>query len=141
VTWEAGSVDRALRVLVPVSVYPPGGTGRTPPPADFLGYLLAQREHGAEFSDITETTVDGRPATIVTATVADHLDGSLGCPDEQLPAPDCFGLQPELILRIAVIDTGEQTLLAWVRDTRGDGSTAPEYESFMEMLATLRFDG
>ena len=107
------------------------------PPDDYAAYLLGQAADGAEFTDITNTTVDGRPATLVTATVADSLDGSLGCPETGMTAHDCFGLQPDLTLRIAVIDVGDETLLVWVRDIRG----APaEYATFDAMLASLRFD-
>ena len=137
VTWEAPAVDRAVRFIVPVNVYPPGGTGTTPVPDDYVAYLLGQSADGAEFSDVTETTVGGRPATIVTATVADSLDGSLGCPQENMTAEDCFGLQPDLALRIAVIDAGG-------RDTARLGARHPrhhlEYDSFDAVLASLRFD-
>ena len=102
VTWQSPTVDRAVRFLIPVDVYPPGGTGPIPPPHDYLDYLLAQTDHGAHFADQTQTTVDGKPATIVTATVDNSLDGSLGCPDTVTSAHDCFGLQPEFVLRIAV---------------------------------------
>ena len=54
-----------------------------------------------------------------------------------MTAEDCFGLQPEVTLRIAVIDVGDETLLVWVRDIRG----APaEYATFDAMLASIRFD-
>ena len=110
---------------------------RASPPDDYAAYLLGQAADGAEFTDITNTTVDGRPATLVTANVADSLDGSLGCPETGMTAHDCFGLQPDLTLRIAVIDTGDETLLVWVRDIRG----APaEYATFDAMLASIRFD-
>ena len=141
VTWEPDSpADPAVRFLVPVEVYPPGGTGPSPPPADYVEYLLGQREHGATFSDVVETTVDGRPATLVTATVADRLDGSLGCPAADVPAPDCFGLQPDLLLRLAVVDAGENPLLAWLRldGTAGDDATS-HIVAFEEMLTSLRF--
>jgi hypothetical protein len=97
VTWETGTEgDPAVRFLVPVNVYVPGETEATPPPADYLTYLLGQSKDGATFSDQSETTVDGRPATLVTATVEDSLDGSLGCPTEDVAADECFGLQPDL---------------------------------------------
>ena len=85
VTWQSPTVDRAVRFLIPVNVYPPGGTGPTSPPPDYLHYLLAQTDHGAHFADQTQTTVGGKPATIVTATVDNSLDGSLGCPDKRHP--------------------------------------------------------
>jgi hypothetical protein len=137
VTWEAADVDRAVRFLVPVELYPPGATTASPPPDDYAAYLLGQSANGAEFTDITNTTVDGRPATVMTANVADSLNGSLGCPESGMAAEDCFGLQSDLTLRIAVIDAGEETMLAWVRDIRG---VPTEYATFDAMLATIRFD-
>ena len=56
-----------------------------------------------------------------------------------MPAEDCFGLQPDLVLRMAVIDTGDHTLLVWVRDIAGAGERDIEYDSFDAMLASLRF--
>ena len=96
VTWESATGDYpAVRFLVPVNVYVPGDTEPTPPPADYLTYLLGQSDDGATFSDQAETTVDGFPATLVTAAVTDNLDGSLGCPAENVAADECYGLQPE----------------------------------------------
>ena len=120
-------------------MYLPGATSPTAPPDDYLAYLLGQAEHGAIFEDVVETTVDGRPATIMTATTPTSLDGSLGCQEEAMPAADCFGLQPDLILRMAVIDTDAGPLLVWVRDIRGADDRDLEYDSFDAMLASLRF--
>ena len=90
------------------------------------------------FEDVVETTVDGLPATIVTGTTdGGHLDGSLGCQEQGLAAEDCFGLQPDLILRLAVFETDAGPLLVWVRDIRGADDRDLEYESFDEMLASL----
>jgi hypothetical protein len=140
VTWKSSDVDRAVRFLIPVNVYPPGGTGTAPPPEDYIAYLLSQADHGAHFADTVETTVDGRPATIVTATVDESLDGSLGCPTEGMKASDCFGLQPDLVLRLAVIDTGDRPLLVWLRNTTSaTDSQTNEVESFETMLASIRF--
>ena len=137
VTWEGTEVDRGIRFLVPVSVYPPGETSPTEVPEDYLAYLLAQSEQGAVFEDVVETAVDGRPATILTATTSTGLDGSLGCQEDDLLAADCFGVQPDLVLRMAVIDTDDgPPLLIWVRDISGVDA---EYETFEAMLASLRF--
>jgi hypothetical protein len=140
VTWKAADADRAVRFLIPVNVYPPGGTGTMPLPKDYLAYLLSQADHGAHFADTTETTVGGRPATIVTATVDNSLDGSLGCPAEGMAADDCFGLQPDLVLRLAVVDSGDGPLLVWLRNNNSatDNQTN-EVESFETMLASIQF--
>ena len=126
VTWKAVDADRAVRFLIPVNVYPPGGAGTTPPPTDYLAYLLSQTDHGAHFADTTNMTVGGRPATITTATVDDSLDGSLGCPTENMAASDCFGLQSDLVLRLAVIDMGDNTLLVWLQTTPAQPTRRPK---------------
>ena len=142
VTWETGTQGApAVRFLLPVDVYVPGDTEASPPPDDYLTYLLGQGEDGATFSDQSETTVDGLPATLVTATVEDSLDGSLGCPAEDVAADECYGLQPEVTLRMAVIDAGESTLLAWLRHsgTEEDGDATGEFAAFEDMLASVSF--
>ena len=70
VTWEATDVDRAVRFLVPVELYAPGASDPSPPPDDYVAYLLGQAADGAELTDITNITVDGHPATLVTANAA-----------------------------------------------------------------------
>jgi hypothetical protein len=142
VTWESPvEGEPAVRFLVPVSVYRPGDTEPTPPPEDYVAYLLSQSEHGATFADTTETTVGGEPATLVTATVDESLDGSIGCPEEGIEAADCYGVQPDLALRIAVIDAGDTTVLAWLRHTGAPDTeeAAQEFAAFEKMLATVSF--
>ena len=140
VTWEAADIGLKVRVLVPVNVYPPGGTGTTPPPQDYLAYLRSQSDYGAHFADVTETTIGGHPATMLTATTDTSVDGSLGCQDEGMTAGDCWGLQPDVIVRIAVIPAGDKTMLVWLR---GNASAPEEYTahlaSFEQMLASIRF--
>lgn len=142
VTWDPGTIEEpAVRFLVPVNVYAPGDTDTTPPPADYLAYLLSQSEHGATFTDQSETTVGGFQATLVTANVADSLDGSLGCQAEDIPAGDCYGLQPDLTLRMAVIDADGTTLLAWLRHngTEVTEDATAEFAAFETMLSTVTF--
>ena len=123
-----------------MDVYAPGDTAASPPPDDYLTYLLGQSEDGATFSDQSETTVDGLPATLVTATVEDSLDGSVGCPAD-VAADECYGLQPDLTVRMAVIDAGDSTLLAWLRHsgTEEDGDATGEFAAFEDMLASVSF--
>jgi hypothetical protein len=138
VTWEATDADRAVRVLAPVNLYPPGGSGTTPPPQDYLAYLLSQSDHGGQFADVSKATVGGHPATILTATTKNSLDGSLGCQQDGMAAADCFGLQPDVTLRIAVIDTGGQTVLIWLRNTVGVDETQ-QLKDFDQMLSSIHF--
>lgn len=140
-TWlgQDTMIDRAVRVMVPVNVYQPGSATATTVPEDYLVYLHTQTRHGASFADNTTTTVGGWPATITTVTTTTSLDGSLGCPAEHMTAADCYGVQPGLVLRIAVIDIDGTTLLAWARATEGNPENAEEFADFEQMLASMRF--
>jgi hypothetical protein len=139
VTWEGTDADRAIRFLAPVNLYPPGSATAEPVPDDYATYLLGLTDQGAQFTDVLETTVGGRPATVLTASTTNSLDGVLGCPDEGMTAADCYGIQADLVIRLAVIDTGSQIVLVWVRDILGDGQRDIEYDSFDAMLASLAF--
>ena len=135
VTWALDDVDRAVRFFAPAAMEGPGGTA-TEVPDDYLAHLLAQRDAGATLDDIVERTVAGRPATILTATASTELHGTLGC--EQPPAGECWGLLPGIVLRIAIIDTGDRTLLVWERDAEDAGADPIDYRAFDAMLASLR---
>ena len=141
VTWETKDATRAVRFLVPVKLYRPGSTATSAVPKDYLAYLLGQAKQGGRFTDLVKTSVGGRPATILTATTSTQLEGSLGCPKAGMGAGDCYGLQPDLVLRIAVVEVGDKTLLAWLRTSRSatvqDRATASA--SFEQMLASVRF--
>jgi hypothetical protein len=141
-SWGAAASDNEkIRFLIPVELYPPGSSTPQPPPADYLAYLQGQSAQGGEFADTSAITVNGRSATLMTATTTTSLDGSLGCPVLGAdPGEGCYGLQPDLILRIAVIDMGGgTTLLAWART--GVGAPDDEFNAMFErMLANLRFN-
>ena len=146
-SWDAAASDEnKVRFLVPVELYRPGTSTPVAPPKDYLTYLQGQAKDGAELSKVTKTTVDGHPATLMnlTSTVdASHpdgfLDGSLGCPERGADqAEGCFGPQPDLLLRLAVIDVGDTTLLAWARMNKNNPDQA-FVAMFEQMLSSVRF--
>jgi hypothetical protein len=139
--WEEPPKLPAVRFLVPETVYRPGDMNDINAPADYLPYLLSQAGAGAHFRDQTRGTVGGQPATFVTATADRSLDGSLGCPVRSTPAPACFGLQPDLDLRIAVLRLHDRTLLIWLRTDKNmnPADVATHVQSFKDMLASVRF--
>jgi hypothetical protein len=139
-TWDAPRVP-AVRFLAPETVYRPGDKTDTGVPGDYLSYLLSQASAGAHFRDQTRGTVGGQPATFVTATTDRSLDGSLGCPARGTAAAACFGLQPGLGLRIAVLQVHDRTLLIWLRTdkTMNRADVASHVQSFKDMLASIRF--
>jgi hypothetical protein len=137
VTWESTTEDRKVRMLVPVSVYVPGEAQPTPPPSDYLAYLRTQEAVGASFTDETTLEISGRSATVLTATTDRALDGDLGCHAEGMAAVDCWGLQPELLLRIAVIPLEDSTLVAWSRAVQDEPGTDEQFADFDAMVASL----
>jgi hypothetical protein len=84
-TWLASKPPvRAVRFLVPVVVFPAGKETPQAPPNDELKFLMAQAKGGALFTNVTKTTVDGHPATLMDATIngpEGFLSGVLGCPE------------------------------------------------------------
>jgi hypothetical protein len=140
-SWDAAANgNEKIRFLIPVEVYRPGSSTPQRPPADYLAYLQGQAAQGGQFADISTITVDGHAGTLMTATTTRSLSGSIGCPVVGADQGEgCYGLQPDLILRIAVIDLGGgTTLVAWART----GSEAPNDEfnaMFERMLANLKF--
>jgi len=142
-SWDAadGSGNK-VRFLVPVNLYRPGSPSPEAPPKDYLTYLQGLTSQGVKLSDVTKVTVDGHPATLMSATSTNSsglLDGSLGCPTVGADqAEGCFGVQPDLILRIAVIPVGNSTLLAWARTSKAlpDAAFVAMFET---MLKSVRF--
>jgi hypothetical protein len=139
-TWtSATSGDDKIRFFIPHTLRPPGGNGLVAPPADYATYLLGQASDGATFSDRSDTTIQGRPAILVTATTETMLDESIGCAPME-PAPACFGLDPTLALRMAIIELSDgRTLVAWARTAAASPNKA-FFALFERMLSTLQFD-
>lgn len=139
-SWTAsGNDNNRVRFLVPAEVYPPDSTEPVPPPSDFVGYIQSLADHGGLYSDETTMIIDGVSATVLTARSESGMDGSLGCPSIGADRGEgCFGLQPELMLRIAVMEVGGTPLLVWARTDGAQPDTAFLAE-FQEMLATIDF--
>jgi hypothetical protein len=141
-SFDAATGDEEkVRFLVPTVTYVPGSPTPGEPPADFLAYLHAQVPNGFRLTEETSTVVGGRPATLLTGTSepGGSYDGSLGCQTPDTDPAECFGVQPEFALRLAVVplDSGD-TLLIWAR--RYADHDDPEYvRAFEAMLQTVRF--
>ena len=136
--WDAlSSIDKKVRFLVPVEIYRSGS--RVAPPKDYLRYLRGLSKRGAKFADASHMTVDGRAATLLTATTRKPLDAALGCAVAGGDIhEECFGIQPDLIERIAIIEGGRSPLVAWARIPAEAPDPAFE-RAFEAMLKTIRF--
>jgi hypothetical protein len=141
-SWDAADgPNNKVRFLVPVNLYRPGSLTPEAPPRDYLAYLQGLASQGIiKLSDVTKITVDGHPATLMTATpTTDHgFDGVIGCPKVGADPEDCYGPQPEFISRIAVIPVGNSTLLAWARTSKASPNEA-FLTTFETMLNSVRF--
>lgn len=141
-SWDAvnGSTDK-IRFLVPVDLYRPRSSVAEGVPRDYMTYLGGLTKYGVELSNVVKTTVDGHPATLmsVTTDASEGIDGALGCPRAGADQSEgCFGIQPDLIVRIAVIPVGTTTLLAWERTDKAFPNKA-YVTSFEKMLQSVRF--
>ena len=90
------------------------------------------------FTNESKTTASGQEVTVLTGSSSRALDGTLGCPAATTPIEVCFGLQPELDLRIAVVNAGGKTLLAWARTERGAPDAAGFFAEFETMIRSLQ---
>jgi hypothetical protein len=146
-SWDAAaSENHKVRFLVPVKLYRPGSSTPEAPPKNYLKYLQGQTKDNVEFSKMTKITVDGHRAPLMTATSTiderhpqGFLDGSLGCPERDADHSEgCAGIQPDFLLRLAVIDVGGTTLLAWARTTK-DNPDEAFFAMFERMLKSVQF--
>ncbi|GAA3595788.1 hypothetical protein GCM10022235_78890 [Kribbella ginsengisoli] len=139
-SWDSNLAENnKVRFVLPVNVYKPKQLKPAAPPQDYLTYLRGLTAQGVTLTDEVTTTVDGHNATVMTGDAAGPLDGVLGCPEANMPADDCFGLQPDLTLRIAVIDVSGKTLLAWARAEKGAVDVATFFTEFETMLKGVKF--
>ena len=136
VTWRTDDV--AVRFLVPVTVYPPGGTRATDPPRDYLSYLRRNEDAGVRVGDVSRRTVDERTTTMLTATATRPLAGSIGCPEVDMEPEQCHGLRPERRLRIAIVEVDGPDLLIWLRNDRAE-EFLEQAEEFDALLDSVRF--
>jgi hypothetical protein len=139
-SWDSNLAENnKVRFVLPVNLYKPKQVTPVAPPQDYLTYLRGLTAQGATFADEVPATVGGHNATLMTGDAAGPLDGVLGCPESNMSADDCFGLQPDLTLRIAVIDVGGKTLLAWARAEKGAVDVPTFFTEFETMLKGLKF--
>jgi hypothetical protein len=94
---------------------------------------------------VVKITVDGHPATLMTATSTaagypqGFFDGTLGCPTTGADQGEgCYGIQPDIVARLAVIPVGNTTLLAWARTSKANPDEA-FFAMFEKMLNSVRF--
>ena len=145
--WDAAnSSGDKVRFLVPANLYRPGSARPEAVPKDYLKYLQGLTSQGVKLSNVVTTTVDGHPATLMTATSNSDaagfdgwFDGTLGCPNIGADqAEGCYGIQPQYAMRLSVIRVGNTTLLAWARTSKASPDVT-FFAMFEGMLKSVRF--
>jgi hypothetical protein len=128
-------------VLHPTAVFRPGSFTPSDVPGEYLGYILGQASKGVTVTDKGKARIDGKPATVFTATTTASLDGSIGCPTPTTPADTCFGFQPEFSLRMAVLELDAGPVVLWLRSSAESAADVEaQVQRFDEILAGLSFD-
>ena len=77
-TWASPDESPAVRFLVPTTLIQPHATEVTAAPDDYLEYLHGLVPAGVILEDEENITIGGLPATIVTVTSSNDLEGALG---------------------------------------------------------------
>jgi hypothetical protein len=92
-------------------------------------------------SDVTTTTVGGRPATTMTVAVTRSADGLAFCDSPTTPQDTCAGIQTGSVLHLAVVDQGTRNapMVLWENSATGDTDSPSAASEFATWLATVRF--
>jgi hypothetical protein len=147
VSWDsAADPDNKIRFLAPVENYRPNASTPEPLPTDFVSFVQGLTDETAEINDVSDTTVGGKPAKLMSISrfedanhPSGYLDGTLGCPVKGADREDgCFGPQNDLMLRLAIVYVDDQLLLLWARGPKSPVDTAWN-KTFEQMLSTVQF--
>ena len=135
-TWKVrGNDEDKIRVMVPTAVMPDGAASG-PAPADYHAYLAGLRSQGARITADRPVTVGGAAGRLFTITSTRQIDSGVGCWSER--EDGCFGLPPDLTLRMATVTVDGHAVVLWARTTTA--SPNPRVVSaFESMLPTVEF--
>lgn len=150
-TWQmnqcqdcAPGTEVKLRMIIPDSVYEPGAKGNPVAMPDYEGYLayLSSLEAAGSLSLTNRgtTTVGGKPATVFSVKVDKAVPDGQACEDIHAKPGECFGFDPKIAARLAVIKVGPGApLLMWTRAFPDNPERATYEAQFDQMLATVTF--
>jgi hypothetical protein len=92
-------------------------------------------------SDVTTTTVGGKPATTMTVVVTKAGAGLAFCDSPTTDQYTCAGINPGSTLHLAIVDQGNgyPPTLLWENSATGDTASPSPSAEFATWLATVRF--
>jgi hypothetical protein len=137
--------DRAIRLLSVQYMYPLDATKITEPSyAQYVNdWKAVQRLGYGTVSDITTTTVGGKPATTMTVSMTKGTFGLAQCQTATSPKVSaCYQTVPARTLHLAIVDHGSgqpPTLLFESLNTANTADAQAVAAEFTTWLATVRF--
>lgn len=135
-TWRAGTdAEDAIRVMEPVRIRSVDGPVADAP-ADLHAHLLRLTTHGARITDDRTISAGGPSGHLFTITSTRPIDAGVGC--WSTTTDTCFGLPPELTLRMATFTVDGRSVVLWARMETAHPN-APLVATFERMLTTVRF--
>jgi hypothetical protein len=102
-------------------------------------YLRSLRRAGASIGNVKATAVARRRVTLMTITTRRALVDALGCQTRAASPAECYGLQTELALRVAVIAVRGRTIVSWARAAVSSPTRAKFFADYDAMIAHLTF--
>jgi hypothetical protein len=92
-------------------------------------------------SDVTATTVGGKPATTMTVTVTLSATGLAFCDATTTDQRYCAGIEAGRVLHMAIVDQGtaKPPTVLWEDTAANDTATPSPASEFATWLATVRF--
>jgi hypothetical protein len=149
--YDQPNGDRALALFSVDYMYPAGATKITHPDyAALVNDWKALPTHtGATVRDVTETAVDGQPATMMTVSLTRQVDGFAYCEavtNVRTDTNSCVSIFPGRTYHIAIVDHGstKPPTLLWESSTtdftsNATNSGAEIAKEFAAWRATVRF--
>jgi hypothetical protein len=111
----------------------------------YAGYVASMESLAGSgevtLSDVSTTTVGGRPATVMTVTPSKDMAGAVGCYVGNGIGDDCVDFFTGVTTRMAVVDTGGTPLVILSRTPAANPMEQVWLAQFDQMLRTVRFLG
>lgn len=134
------AADRFIVLTTPPYFYAPGDPQKivaAPSYAELLAATLSPAAQGTNpVSDRVDTTVDGRPAVILT-TRGTASPGSIGCSNATDKPADCWVGGTDVLARTAIIDVDGRPLVVSVLQDASSPDTAGLLADFQQVLTTI----
>ena len=141
--FERPDAGREIHLLSVGWMYPLGTTAITKPSyAELVADWKAVQPFGyGTVSDVSTTSVGGKPATTMTVAVTQSAAGLAFCDSPTTGQNVCAGIDAGRTLHLAIVDQGasQPPTLLWENAATDDSASPSAAAEFATWLATVRF--